>query len=40
MARRDMHLYRIYMRYLRVVHGACVLFVNFRSSKVPYFRVR
>ena len=29
MARRDLHIYRIYMRYLRLVHGACVLFRDF-----------
>jgi hypothetical protein len=40
MARRDLHLYHIYMRYLRLVHGACVLFHHLSSSKVPYCRVR
>ena len=29
MARCDLHLYRIYMRYLRLVHGACVPFRDF-----------
>ena len=29
MARRDLHLYRIYMRYLCLVHGAYVLYRDF-----------
>ena len=33
MARRDLHLYRIYMRYLRLVHGMCVLFMVAQLSR-------
>ena len=29
MACRDLHLYRIYMRYLRLVYGAWILFRDF-----------